>query len=98
MINDKRYPRRLRGESCGEFLHLARRSWGIYEGVFDIVAMDSMNQSNVLNPENVAMVDDLCSEVCEEAVGNADRDGEVAGHRGKLHSLPTPSASATRLM
>jgi|SRR5580692_3153422 hypothetical protein len=73
MINDKGYPRRRRGESCGEFLRLARRSWGNYEGVFEIVRLDLMNQRNVLNPENTAMVDDLCSEVCEEAVGRADR-------------------------
>ncbi len=33
-----------------------------------------------------------------EAVGKADRDGEVTGPSEKLHSLPTPSASATRLM
>lgn len=39
---------------------------GSYEGVFEIVAVDSASQRHVLNPGNSPMLHDLFSEVCEE--------------------------------
>lgn len=39
---------------------------GAYEGVFEIVAVDSANRRSVLNPQNTEMLHDLFSEICEE--------------------------------
>ncbi len=39
---------------------------GPYEGVFEIVAIDSKEQRYVLNPQNSDMLHDLFSEVCQE--------------------------------
>jgi len=39
---------------------------GAYEGVFEIVAVDSANRRSVLNPQNTVMLHDLFSEICEE--------------------------------
>jgi hypothetical protein len=69
---------------------------GSYEGVIEIVAMDSMNQSNVLNPENTEMVHDICSEVREEAVGKADREGEVTGDTPRNFTPSRPPAHPPR--
>jgi hypothetical protein len=39
---------------------------GSYEGVFEIVAIDSKDRRHVVNPEDTEMLHDLFSEVCEE--------------------------------
>jgi len=39
---------------------------GSYEGVFEIVAVDSANRRIVLNPGNAEMLHDVFSDVCEE--------------------------------
>jgi hypothetical protein len=39
---------------------------GSYEGVFEIVAVGSEDQRNVLNPQNTEMMHDIFYDVCEE--------------------------------
>ena len=43
---------------------------GNYEGVFEIVAIDSKDRRQVINPEDTEMLHDLFSEVCEETRRN----------------------------
>lgn len=58
-------------EDCAEtaiasFFTLLDGVGGNYEGVFQIVAIDSTNHRNVLNPENTEMLHDIFSEACEK--------------------------------
>ena len=58
-------------EDCAEravasFFTLLDGVGGAYEGVFEIVAVDSANRRSVLNPQNTEMLHDLFSEICEE--------------------------------
>ena len=58
-------------EDCAEravasFFTLLDGVGGAYEGVFEVVAVDSEEQRSVLNPQNTEMLHDLFSEVCEE--------------------------------
>jgi hypothetical protein len=58
-------------EDCAEravasFFILLDGVGGVYEGVFEVVAVDSEEQRSILNPQNTQMLHDLFSEVCEE--------------------------------
>jgi hypothetical protein len=58
-------------EECAElavanFFTLIDGVGGSYEGVFEIVAIDSKDRRHVVNPEDDEMLHDLFSEVCEE--------------------------------
>jgi hypothetical protein len=39
---------------------------GPFEGVFEVVAIDSDERRQIVNPENTDMLHDLFSEICEE--------------------------------
>ena len=52
--------------AIGSFFTLLDGVGGNYEGVFQIVAIDSTNDGKVLNPENTEMLHDIFSDVCEE--------------------------------
>jgi len=58
-------------EDCAEravasFFTLLDGVGGAYEGVFEVVAVDSEEQRSVLNPTNTELLHDLFSEVREE--------------------------------
>jgi hypothetical protein len=65
----------------------------------EIVAMDSMNHKECSESKTYcAGARPMLPKCAREAVGNADRDGEVRGHPARETSLPPDPASATRLM
>lgn len=57
--------------SAASFFTLIDGVGGDYEGVFEIVAVNSRGHKTILNPQNTDMLHDLFSDVCE-----ADRRGD----------------------
>ena len=54
----------------GNFFCFVDGVGGDYEGVFEIVSVESSNRRDVINPQNTEMLHDIFSELCEE-----DRQG-----------------------
>jgi hypothetical protein len=52
--------------SAHSFCGLIDGVGGGYEGVFELVAIDSNGRKRIVNPENTDMLHDLLSEICAE--------------------------------